>query len=116
MGLLDKLFKRPGPPPPAADTDLFGQVDHRGIFYAPHFHDPTSGKHTDKGIVKKWHHEIGRSMVSGQRILDVDTDIGVLPVRTRINGNLAEMFVKPGDAVIPGQALWRYVVSRQVGD
>jgi hypothetical protein len=116
LGLLDRIFKSPGPPPPAADTDLFGQVDHRGIFYAPHFHDPTSGKTADKGKVKKWHHEIGRSMVSGQRILDVDTDIGLIPVRTRINGNLAETFVQPGDNVVSGQALWRYVVSRQVGD
>ena len=116
MSLLDKLFKKQGPPAPAEDVELFGQVDHRGIFYAPHFHDPTSGKTTDKGKVKAWHHEIGRSMVSGQRILDVDTDIGVLPIRTRINGNLAEKYVQPGDDIVPGQPLWRYVVSRQVGD
>ena len=116
LGFLDKLFKRPGPPPPAEDVDLFGQVDQRGVFYAPSFYDPTSGKQAERGTVKKWHHEIGRSMVSGQRILDVDTAIGVLSVRTRINGNLAEMFVQPGDEVVPGQALWRYVVSRQVGD
>ncbi len=117
LGLFDKLFKRPGPPPPAADADLFGQVDHRGIFYCPHFIEPASGKTADQGKVKRWHHEIGRSMVSGQRILDVDTsEIGLVPVRTRINGHLAEKFVQPGDEVVPGQALWRYVVSKQVGE
>jgi multidrug efflux pump subunit AcrA (membrane-fusion protein) len=41
-------------------------------------------------------------------------EIGLVPVRTRINGNLAEKFVEVGDEVTPGQALWRYVVSRQV--
>lgn len=117
MGLFDKLFKKQGPPPPAEDIELFGQVDHRGIFYCPHFVEPSTGKTADKGRVTKWFHEIGRSMVSGQRILEVETaTIGVVPVRTRINGNLAEMFVQVGEEVVPGQALWRYVVSRQVGD
>ncbi len=116
MGLLDRIFKQPGPPPPASDVELYGQVDDRGIFYAPLLIDPTTKKQAAKGTVKKWHHQIGRSMVSGQRILDVDTEIGVLPVRTRINGNLAEIFVPVGSEVVPGQALWRYVVARQVGD
>lgn len=115
MGLFDKLFKRPGPPPPVADVELFGQVDARGVFYCPQFVDHASGKTADRGKVVKWHHEIGRSMISGQRILDVQTaEIGLVPVRTRINGNLAEKFVEVGDEVTPGQALWRYVVSRQV--
>ena len=116
MGLLDRLFQRPGPPPPVSDAALFGQVDGRGIFYAPHLVHPTTKQQAAKGIVKKWHHEVGRSMVSGQRILEVDTEIGLLPVRTRINGNMAEVFVQPGQEIVPGQALWRYVVSRQVGD
>ena len=116
MGFFDSFLKRPGPPPPASDTELFGQVDHRGIYYAPLLIDPTTKKQAAKGTVKKWHHAIGRSMVSGQRILDVDTDIGPLPIRTRMNGNLAEVFVQVGAEVVPGQALWRYVISRQVGD
>lgn len=116
MGLLDRLFHRPGPPPPAEDVELFGQVDDKGIFYAPLLVDPTSRKEAPKGTVKKWHHPIGRSMVSGQRILDVDTEIGIIPIRTRINGNLAEIFVQAGEEVVPGQALWRYAVSRQVGE
>jgi hypothetical protein len=116
LGLLDRLFKQPGPPPPASDVELFGQVDERGIFYAPHLMDPTTKRQAARGTVKKWHHEIGRSMVSGQRILEVDTEIGPIPIRTRINGNLAEIFVQPGEEVVPGKALWRYVVSRQVGE
>lgn len=116
MGFRDLFLKPPGPPPPAADTELFGQVDDRGVFYAPLLVDPTTRKQASRGTVKKWHHQIGRSMVSGQRILEVDTDIGPLPIRTRMNGNLAEIFVPVGAEVVPGQALWRYVVSRQVGD
>ncbi len=116
MGFRDLFLKPPATPPPASDTDLFGHVDEHGVFYAPLLVDPTTKKQAAKGTVRKWHHQIGRSMVSGQRILEVDTEIGIVPIRTRMNGNLAEIFIPVGSEVVPGQALWRYVVSRQVGD
>lgn len=116
MGFRDLFLKSPATPPPGSDSDPFGHVDDRGIDFAPLLIDPTTKKQAAKGIVKKWHHQIGRSMVSGQRILDVDTEIGVLLIRTRINGNLAEIFVPVGSEVVPGQALWRYIVSRRVRD
>jgi len=92
---------------------LFGEADAAGIFYAPLFTDHSTGRSAERGIVKNWRLVPGRSMVAGQRIVDIETEIGLIPVRTRSNGHLAEILAPEGAEIVPGQPLWRYGIAKQ---
>jgi hypothetical protein len=92
---------------------MFGEADSSGVFHAPLFADIASGRTAARGRVRSWYLIAGRSMVAGQRVLDIETEIGIIPVRTRSNGHLAEILAEQGAEVVPGQALWRYSVSAQ---
>lgn len=94
-------------------VEVFGDVDAEGVFHAPHFFDHATNRSAATGTLKAWHVPAGRSIVSGQRVCDIETEIGVIPVRTRSNGNLAEILAPVGAEVSPGKPLWRVVVSRQ---
>ncbi|QYU69316.1 hypothetical protein J4558_04005 [Leptolyngbya sp. 15MV] len=98
----------------AAPTELFGEVDQAGVFHCPRFIDPISGQSAESGQVRVWHLPPGRSMVSGQRICDVETSIGVVPIRTRVNAYLIEILTPVGASVTPGQPMWRCTTARQV--
>lgn len=120
MGLLDFIKKAKSLQNPiltggttAAPTEIYGDADASGIFHAPIFFDPQSGRSATTGTVKAWHVPAGRSIVSGQRVLDIQTEIGLIPVRTRMNGHLAEVLAPVGTVVSPGQPLWRYAISKQ---
>ncbi len=92
---------------------LFGESDAGGIFYAPMFADHQTGRSAERGVVQGWRVEPGRSMVAGQLVVSILTDIGLIPVRTRANGHMAEILAAEGTEVVPGQPLWRYSVAKQ---
>lgn len=118
MGLQDWMkrmqgWRDPRSSPAPTPAAVYGDADAAGVFRAPWFLDATTGRSAERGVVKRWHLDAGRSMVSGQRVVDIETEIGVIPVRTRMNGHLAEVLAPVGATVVPGQGLWRYAVSRQ---
>ncbi|MDX2118260.1 MAG: lipoyl domain-containing protein [Planctomycetota bacterium] len=87
-------------------------LDSDGIFAAPELWDPISRRTAPRGKVLAWHVELGRSMVAGQKILDVQTEIGVIPIRTKTNGYLVEILAPVGKDIAPGMPLWRSAVSK----
>lgn len=86
--------------------------DEGELFLCPLFFDRATGKSTTRGVVTGLHGEIGRSVVAGQRLLEVQTDMGMLPVRTKTNAFLIEYLVALGDEVEEGKPLWRVLVSK----
>ena len=87
-------------------------VDADGVFACPELWDPMTRRSASKGKIIAWHCELGRSTVAGQKILDVQTDIGVIPIRTKSNGYVIEILAKVGSEIAPGTPLWRSAVSK----
>lgn len=56
-----------------------------------------------KGKIIAWHCELGRSTVAGQKILDVQTDIGIIPIRTKANGYVIEILARVGSGITPAR-------------
>jgi hypothetical protein len=86
--------------------------DEGELFLCPLFFDRATAKSTTRGVVTGLHAETRRSIVAGQRILEVRTEIGLLPVRTKTNAFLIEYLVALGDEIEEGKPLWRVLVSK----
>lgn len=125
-GVGSMSMRTPAPPPtlapppsgtprktgPSAVAPELPDPDAIGLVPCPLFLDRASGKSATGGTVVAMHAVPGRSYVAGQRMLDVQTPIGVLPVRAKTNGFLVGFVVQPGAEVIEGKPLWRTRVSK----